>query len=151
MGCPQCKGITAKGQQCRLKTCKFAPKCHMHTPVTIAKSTIPNLGNWMIAKKDIKKGEILADYTIGTKKMTPSEFRAAYPNGRATHVWAPKNESVYYDAKNAAKSVAGAANTARQTGKRNNAVINNNGKMVAKMPIKKGSEVFVPYGSGFKL
>ena len=66
-------------------------------------------------------------------------------------VWAPKNKSVYYDAKDAVKSVAGAANTARQTGKRNNAVIENNGKMIAKMPIKKGSEVFVPYGSGFRL
>ena len=82
----------------------------MHTPVTIAKSTIPNLGNGMIAKKDIKKGEVLADYTIGTKKMTPTEFRAAYPNGRATHVWAPKNQSVYYDAKDAVKSAAGTAN-----------------------------------------
>ena len=123
----------------------------MHTPVIIAKSTIPNIGNGMIAKKDIKKGEVLADYTVGTKRMNPAQFRAAYPNGRATHVWAPRNQSVYYDAKDAVKSAAGTANTARQTGKRNNAAINNNGKLVAKVPIKKGNEVFVAYGSGFRL
>ena len=123
----------------------------MHTPITIAKSTIPNIGNGMIAKKDIKKGEVLADYTVGTRRMTPVEFRATYPNGRATHVWAPKNQSVYYDAKDAVKSAAGSASTARRTGKRNNAAINNNGKLIANVPIQRGSEIFVPYGSGFRL
>jgi len=68
---------------------------------------------------------------------------------RATHVWAP-NKSVYYDALNASKSVAGMANRAPRGG-RNNAKITGGGKIKALAQIPQGREVLVGYGAGYRL
>jgi len=101
-----------------------------------------------MAKKDIPKGEIVADYKIGTTQMNRAEFLRKYPNGRATHVWSPSS-NVYYDGSNLSKSIAGAAN--RGTGSTTNSRINGGGKLVTKRRIKQGQEILVNYGSSFRL
>ena len=52
-------------------------------------------------------------------------------NGKATHVWAPRESGPYYDARDLQKSVAGAANRLKNS----NAKINANGKLVAEKQI----------------
>ena len=88
MVCPICNGRTKANQPCRRHTCKFAPRCHTHTKVAVRGSNIAGRG--LFARDDIRAGEIVGDYTIGTDRLTPAQFRAKYPSGRATHVWAPR-------------------------------------------------------------
>ena len=147
MVCPICNAKTRSGQRCKLHTCKYAPKCHLHTPVRVGPSNIPGAGQGLFARKDIKKNEVFGDYKVGTQELSRAQFRAKYPNGRATHVWAPRNQGPYYDASNLQKSVAGAANRGRS----NNARINANGKLQAKANIRAGREITVGYGAGYRL
>ena len=145
--CPKCNAKTQKNQPCKLHTCKYAPKCFHHSKVKVGASNIAGRG--LIARDDIRKGEIVADYKIGTTKLTRNEFMQRYPTGRATHVWSPGG-NVYYDGSNLNKSVAGAAN--RGSGNnRANARINAGGKLITKQNIKRGSEILVSYGSAFRL
>ena len=147
MVCPICNGKTKNNQPCKRRTCKFAPKCHDHTKVEVKPSTIAGRG--LFARAPIRKNEIVGNYTVGTQKLTPAQFLTKYPSGRATHVWAP-NKSVYYDALNASKSVAGMANRAPRGG-RNNAKITGGGKIKALAQIPQGREVLVGYGAGYRL
>ena len=148
MVCPICNGRTKANQPCRRHTCKFAPRCHTHTKVAVRGSNIAGRG--LFARDDIRAGEIVGDYTIGTDRLTPAQFRAKYPSGRATHVWAPRNAAVYYDAKDGSKSVAGMANRA-PSGGRNNSKITGRGKIKAKHRIPQGREILVSYGPGFRV
>ena len=145
--CPKCNGTTRKGESCKLHTCKFAPKCHHHSKVKVGASRIAGRG--LIAREDIRKGEIVADYKLGTTQLNHGEFMRKYPNGRATHVWSPGG-NVYYDGSNLNKSVAGAANRGSGSN-RANSKINGGGKLVTKQNVKKGSEILVSYGAAFRL
>ena len=145
--CPKCNGTTRNGQSCKLHTCKFAPKCHHHSKVKVGASRIAGRG--LIAREDIRKGEIVADYKLGTTQLNRGEFMRKYPNGRATHVWSPGG-NVYYDGSNLNKSVAGAANRGSGSN-RANSRINGGGKLVTKQNVKKGSEILVSYGAAFRL
>ena len=144
MSCEQCKGITKQNTRCRLPTCKYSPYCFHHTKVEVKKSGIQNAGRGLFARKDIKNKEVFGNYKLGTIKMTENEYQNKYPNNEATHVAQIGN--YYYDAKNPKKSVAGMANTS----KRNNSKINNNGKLVAKLNINQGKEIFLAYGKSYR-
>ena len=145
--CPKCNGTTRQGQPCKLHTCKFAPKCHHHSKVKVGASRIAGRG--LIAREDIRRGEIVADYKLGTTQLNHGEFMRKYPNGRATHVWSPGG-NVYYDGSNLNKSVAGAANRGSGSN-RANSKINGGGKLVTKQNVKRGSEILVSYGAAFRL
>ena len=147
MVCPICNGRTKAGQPCKRHTCKYAPKCHSHTKVQVGASNIPGAGRGLFAKADINRGEVVANYTVGTQRMTPAQFQAKYPSGRATHVWSPRGSTVYYDATDASKSVAGMANR----GARNNARITGGGRIKALNRIPRGREISVSYGSGYRM
>ena len=148
MVCPVCNARTKANQRCKRNTCKFAPKCFQHTSVEVKRSNISGRG--LFAKKDIRAGEIVGDYTVGTERMTNAQFLAKYPSGKATHVWAPRAGGVYYDAKDSKKSVAGMANRA-PSGGRNNARITGGGKIQANSKIPEGREILVGYGPGYKI
>ena len=147
MVCPQCNAKTKGGRPCKLHTCKYAPKCHHHTPLRVGVSNIPGAGRGLFARKAIKKGEVFGDYRVGTQELTAAQFRAKYPSGRASHVWAPRDNGPFYDGSNLQRSVAGAANR----GRTNNAKINANGKLVAKQSIRAGKEITVGYGASYRL
>ena len=127
-----------------MRTCKFAPKCRYHTQVEVRPSSIHGLG--LFARRPIAKNDVVADYRLGTDELTRAQFRARYPNGRATHVWAPRDSGPFYDGKNLQKSVAGAANRTRNP----NARINANGKLTARRRIPVGREITTSYGGNFK-
>ena len=148
MPCPVCAAQTRSNRPCKRHTCKFAPKCHQHTKVVVKPSDIAGRG--LFARAPIRKNEIVGDYTVGTQRLTPLQFASKYTSGRATHVWAPRNKSVYYDAIDASKSVAGMANRAPR-GRRNNAKITNGGRIKALAQIPQGRELLVAYGAAYRL
>ena len=147
MPCPVCNAQTKNGNQCRHRTCKFAPKCHHHTKVRVGPSAIAGRG--LFAKADLRRNETIADYTLGTDTLTSTQFFTRYPTGRATHVWQHPS-GTYYDARDLNKSVAGAANRAPK-GKRNNARITGGGKLQVQRPVKAGTEILAAYGPGFRV
>ena len=120
---------------------------HHHTKVRVAPSAIAGRG--LFAKADLRRGETIADYTLGTNALTSAQFFARYPSGRATHVWQHPS-GTYYDARDLSKSVAGAANRAPK-GKRNNARITGGGKLQVQRPVKAGTEILTSYGPGFRV
>lgn len=145
MVCPTCNGVTKAGAPCKMKTCKFAPTCRHHTAVQVAPSPIHGQG--LFARRRIAANTVVGNYRVGTQELTRAQFLAKYPNGRASHVWAPRDAGPYYDARDLRKSIAGAANTARNP----NARINGNGKLQTRQAIPAGREITVAYGSGFRL
>ena len=146
--CPQCNAIARAGHRCKLKTCKYAPKCYHHTPVQVQQSNIPGAGRGLFAKRDLKPNEKIADYTLGTQQMTQQMFNLKYPDGRATHV--AQIHGTYYDATDGSKSIAGMANRG-VSGSRNNARINKNGGVVMTKPVRKGQEIYLSYGRSYRL
>lgn len=149
MPCPRCNGVTKHGAQCRLPTCKWAPRCHLHTEVEVRPSNIPNAGRGLFAKTTLRKGDVVADYKLGTEPLTAAQFLARYPNRRATHV--ALVHGTYYDARDAHKSVAGMANRA-PSGGRNNARINGNGRLeITAKTVPSGREILLSYGAGYRL
>jgi hypothetical protein len=143
--CPQCKSSTKAGRQCRRKTCKFAPKCHSHTSVRVGPSTVAGRG--LFAKKPIRKGEVVADYTFA-EEITPTEFQAKRRAGRATHVALVGGR--YLDASDPRRTVAGMANRAPK-GKRNSLKLTKTGKLRANRNVPEGRELFLAYGAAFKM
>ena len=87
--CPTCGAPTKAGGKCKNRTCKYAPRCHLHTSVKVGTSNIPNAGRGLFAKQRIRKGQVIADYTLGTERLTAAQFTSRYPSKRATHVWTP--------------------------------------------------------------
>ena len=145
MSCEQCKGITKQNTRCRLPTCKYSPYCWHHTKVEVKKSGIQNAGRGLFARRNIRNKEIFGNYKLGTKKMTQEQYDIKYPDNEATHV--AKIGTFYYDGIDTNKSIAGLANTLP---KRNNAKINNGGKLVAKKNINQGKEIFLAYGKSYR-
>ena len=145
---PLCNARTQTGQPCKHRTCKYAPKCMHHTKVRVGPSTLA-AGRGLFAKSNIPANETIADYTVGTKALTPAQFLNAHPSGRATHVWRHPN-GVYYDARDLTKSVAGAANRANR-GARNNARITGGGKLKMRRAVRAGTEILTSYGQGFRI
>ena len=157
--CVRCNGTTKAGQPCRNMTCKYAPKCHLHTKVEIKQSPIAGCG--LFAKSPIKKGEIIADYRVGTTQMTQQQFRAKYPRDTdATH--AILVGGYYYDAPQlrncnnhkGLKSAAGMINhkplsssNAKFTGQSQHGP---GGKVKAKKNIRPGTEITVYYGRDYQ-
>ena len=157
MVCPVCNGTTQLGRPCRLKTCRYAPKCWIHTKVETKTSTIEGAGQGVFAKEDIPRNEKIADYKVGTKQLTKDEVEAKYGEDvTARFVW-KKSRNVFYDGHPAvANTIASKFNTARvgvgRRRKRINARILASGSIRA-LPrrIPRGNEIFVPYGRAFRL
>ena len=144
--CPTCNATTKAGAPCKHRTCKYAPKCMHHTQVRVGPSAVH--GNGVFAKVDMRRGSAFANYTLGTKPLTAAQFRAAYPNGRATHVW-QRPSGTYFDATNGGMSIAGMANRAPRGG-RNNAKIAKSGQLVTTKAVRAGQELLVSYGGAFR-
>ena len=151
MVCPQCNArAESTKQQCRLRTCKFCPRCHFHTDVEVKRSTIPGAGRGLFAKHLIKKGTQILDYKVGTKKLTAAQYKAKYPKGESKPEKMAKIEGNFYDAENAKKSVAGFVNRPPKGG-RSNAKLQKNGKVVVTKNLKSDDEIFMPYGTSFRI
>ena len=125
--------------------------CHHHSPVEIKQTQSRGRGLFVRPGSTVRKGQIIADYTVGTKRMTESQFKQAYPSGRASHVLKlGRRNPTYYDASNPRKSVSGMANRANSD-ERNNAKLSSTGKLVATRKLRPGTEILLAYGSAYRL
>ena len=147
MACPRCGARTKAGGQCKRKTCKYAPKCFSHTNVEVAPSSITGAGHGLFAKKPIRAGEIVGEYNFA-EQITPQQYQAKRAAGTATHVALFRNQ--YYDATDVRRTVAGMANRA-PTGGRNNLKLTATGRLKATRNIPAGRELFLAYGSAYRL
>ena len=149
--CPQCTGTTKTGGRCRRTTCKYAPFCAAHKAFRVGDSTIPDAGKGAFAARALKRGETVGDYTIATLAQTEVEFLETYPDKRATHT--AKIDDTYYTSLGTGKrthNAIGMANRAPK-GRRNNARILASGRVVASKGIPKDSEIFLAYGSSYRI
>ena len=149
--CPQCTGTTKTGDRCRRTTCKYAPFCAAHKAFRVGDSTIPDAGKGAFAARALKRGETVGDYTIATLAQTEVEFLETYPDKRATHT--AKIDDTYYTSLGTGKrthNAIGMANRAPK-GRRNNARILASGRVVASKLIPKDSEIFLAYGSSYRI
>ena len=150
--CPRCVAKTAKGEQCKRTTCRWAPFCASHKAYRVGQSTIPNAGRGAFAARDLKKGDTIGSYVVATVKQTPAEFKNDHPSGRATHT--AKIGNYYYTAKgagNRTNNAIGMLNTAGKTGLRNNAKLLASGRVVTTRGVKKDDELLLAYGTSYKI
>ena len=112
---------------------------------------IPDAGKGAFAARALKRGDTVGDYTIATLAQTEVEFLETYPDKRATHT--AKIDDTYYTALGTGKrthNAIGMANRAPK-GRRNNARILASGRVVASKRIPKDSEIFLAYGSSYRI
>ena len=150
--CPQCIAKTAKKEQCKRTTCRWAPFCASHKSYRVGQSTIPNAGRGAFAVRDLKKGDTIGSYIVATVRQTPGEFMAEHPSGRATHTAKVGNH--YYTALGAGNrthNAIGMLNSAGKTGLRNNAKLLASGRVVASRGVKKDDELLLAYGSSYQI
>jgi uncharacterized protein len=143
--CPQCVAKKNDGStQCKIKTCKYHPKCWIHTQgqdkIKIDKSTIPNAGNGLFTLKNRDTDELIAKYT--GKRVTKAYLNKKYGKGKATYAVRVGRTGNYIDAQDVPSGMARYANDVRGTNKRPNAELAHTGKtkragvvIVAKHPI----------------
>ena len=149
--CPQCTGTTKTGDRCRRTTCRYAPFCAAHKAFRVGDSTIPDAGKGAFAARALKRGDTVGDYTIATLAQTEVEFLETYPDKRATHT--AKIDDTYYTSLGTGKrthNAIGMANRAPK-GRRNNARILASGRVVASKKIPMDSEIFLAYGSSYRI
>ena len=159
--CTRCKGETQKGTECKRRTCARKDYCWQHLKnyqkVTVKKSTIPNAGFGLYAERDYKKGETIAKYTgkqVSTNdpKYKDSQYKFQY------------SKSTSLVSNSTQDAVGRYANTCRKEQKRGKICKGNNAgfkahkrngrlrvRIAASRPIKKGQEIFVAYGPGFRI
>ena len=147
--CARCVAIKKNGQRCKNMTCKWSPMCWAHRQVEVQESTIPNSGQGGFARVDLKKGAMVGRYTVGTMKLDANQLP---PMNDRTHIW-QKNANTFFDAEKT-NSISGKFNActskdAKSIGCSNNAKINSVGNVKLTKNVKKGQEIFVPYGRDY--
>ena len=147
--CQRCIAIKKDGQRCKNMTCKWSPMCYVHRQVIVKESTIPDAGQGGFARVDLKKGTTIGRYTVGTIKLDADQLP---PMNDRTHIW-QKNANTFFDAEKT-NSIAGKYNSctardAKRTGCSQNAKINSVGNVKLTKNVKKGAEIFVPYGKDY--
>jgi len=123
--------------------------CWVHRLVNVQESTIPNAGEGGFARVDLKKGTMIGRFTVGTIKLEADQLP---PMNDRTHIW-QKNFNTFFDTA-MTNSISGKFNSctskdAKRTGCKNNAKINSVGNVKLTKNVKKGQEIFVPYGKDY--
>ena len=159
--CVRCKGETQKGTECKRRTCARKDYCWQHLKeyrkVAVKRSTIPNAGLGLYAERDYKKGETITKYSgkqvsSDNHKYDDSEFKFQFSKDTSIVSNSTQDEVGRY------------ANTCRQKQKKDKICKGNNARfkahkrngrvrvrIAASKPIKKGQEIFVSYGPGFRI
>lgn len=144
-----------EGFRCSRRTSKYGPFCWQHTQiktgVAVKKSSIPNAGQGLFAKKTFKRDEPIARYSYSAP-VSKRELDKSCP-GKTLAAYAIEREDGKFE--NSYKSNDGVArysNDAHGTNKRTNGEfreINNRVWIVAKKRIKPGQEIFTDYGENY--
>lgn len=155
--CPRCVAHKANREQCKIKTCKYHPKCYVHTvhqdKLLISKSTIPRAGNGLFTLKDRDKGETITQYR--GKVLTENQMNEKYPGDTRAPYAIKVNKNKYIDA---AKTPSGMARYANHgnVNKQNAKMARTRGQKVVlkatkNIPVPAGGkkEILVDYGKGY--
>ena len=120
-------------------------------PLIVKQTTIPINEKGLFANRDYKADEFIVEYTGDI--ITEAEKKARYPNNDAKYLMYVKKD-MYIDARDA--TISSSARYINTGGKYNNCnavPAHGHGKSIininATEPIKKGQELFMPYGSGY--
>ena len=152
--CPQCTANTKAGDRCRRHTCRFAPFCASHKAYRIDQSTIPGAGRGGFAARPLKRGDTIANFTTATVKQSPAEFKASYPDKKNKPTHSARVGQFYYTAmgnNDARKNNAVGLINRASAGARNNARILGSGRVVSTRRIPENEEVFLAYGSSYRI
>ena len=152
--CPQCIARTAKGEQCKRTTCRYAPFCASHKAYRIDTSAIPGAGRGGFAARPLKRGDTIANYTTATVKMSPAEFKASFSDKKIKPTHTARVGQFYYTAlgnNDVRKNNAVGLINRASSGARNNARILGSGRVVATRRIPENEEVFLAYGGSFTI
>ena len=153
--CPICIARTAKGEQCKRPTCKFTPYCSSHKAYRIDTSTIPGAGRGGFAARPLKRGDTIANYTTAiTLKQSPAEFKASFSDKKIKPTHTARIGQFFYTAlgnNDVRKNNAVGLINRASAGARNNARILGSGRVVATRLIPRDQEIFLAYGSSFRI
>ena len=147
--CAQCTAITSKGTRCKRKVCIGKPECSLHRKdLQIKKSTIPNAGKGLFAKRDFKKNEVIGKYT--GERVTAKQLQ-----DRCGYSTAPYGLQVGNRIFDSAcdRGIMSLANAKREMANANAKIVNkgtdSGANVRATKSIKKGDEIYVHYGSTY--
>lgn len=155
--CPQCVAHKPNRQQCKIRTCKYHPKCYVHSvyqdKLLIAKSTIPNAGNGLFTLKDRKKGETVTQYR--GKVLTKDQAEEKYPGNTQAPYMIKVNKNKYIDAAETPAGMARYANHGNPRKQNAKLARTRAQKVVVKttkkidVPAKEKKEILVDYGKDY--
>jgi len=116
--------------------------------VEIRPSNIPNAGNGVFSKEDIKSGDMLGYYR--GEALNRDQFNKRFNDKEyAAYVLIVKNGTIYVDAEKKGYNWVSRVNTPRGTTMKTNIYWDDDGRVFAKRNIKAGEELFVSYGSAY--
>ena len=116
--------------------------------IEIRPSNIPNAGNGVFAKQDIKSGDMLGYYR--GEALTDDQFNKRFKDKEyGAYVLTVKNGTINVDAEKRGHNWVSRVNTPRGTTMKTNIWWDDNGRVFAKRNIKAGEELFVSYGAAY--
>ena len=157
----RCRGKTARGTRCKQRTQKSG-FCWTHLEkeqgLRIKKSQIPRAGDGLYTTKERARGNNITQYTgkIVVTDANGNDVSTGRPWHSQYGLQIKQRPPTFIDARATNSAPGRYANTARGSGHRNNSqfVYDSRGRVAnvrATRAIPAGSEVFVPYGAGFRL
>ena len=147
--CEQCTAVTSKGTRCKRQVCIGKPVCSLHRKdLQVKKSSIPNSGKGLFAKRDYKKNEVIGQYT--GERLTAKQLQDRY--GYSTAPYALQVGSMIIDAA-CSRGIMSLANAKKQKANTNAKLVNKSTSagvnVRATRKIKKGKEIFLHYGNDY--
>jgi hypothetical protein len=116
--------------------------------VEIRPSNIPNAGNGVFAKQDIKAGDMLGHYR--GEALNVDQFTRRFKNRYyGEYVLAVKNGKINVDAEKKGYNWISRLNAPRGTNMKANVYWDDNGRTFAKRNIKAGEELLATYGAAY--
>lgn len=156
----QCRAKKKDGGRCTRRTGKYGPFCWQHTQkhvgVEVKRSTIPNAGNGLFAKREFKRGELVrhqphegvAKKGTSSKFLSKRQIERKYPGEMLAPYGIQLSSNRFRDDCRTNAGVVRYANDKRRAAS-NNAVLTSTGNIRLKKGVKKGEEIFVSYGRGY--
>jgi hypothetical protein len=155
--CVQCSAIKNNGKRCKNTTCKLAGLCYVHLRLVegleVKQSHIKGAGQGLITARAFKKNERIAGY--GGVVLSQEEY-AKKPSGYGIHL----NSKEILDGRSTQSGIGRYANACRKENQLKGECKGNNARLVANVKaknasirttkaVKKGSEIFIPYGKRY--
>lgn len=154
----QCSGTTKSKERCKKRT-TTDHKCWIHASkedgVRVKKSNIPQAGKGLFAEKDFKKEEKVTDYC--GERLTKQQLDQRYDEDETAQYAVQMGNNYFIDARKSTDCFGRYINSPLRTKFKGNVRFatrpGQSGKVSIKATrnIKKGSELYLPYGRAYRL